>query len=110
MLSATGTPGQFDDTTFNGVHEREIAHRPREQRAFSIARPAQKEGRRRKIHHSVDAQFVADNFQPRNPQPRRLRVLLRFPSVISLELVFLPLARLFAVAVVRLVVEDPDVL
>ena len=29
-------PRQFHDSTFNGVHEREVAHRPREQGSFGV--------------------------------------------------------------------------
>ena len=38
---------QLDDAAFDGVHEREIAHRPREERAFGVARAAEEERRRR---------------------------------------------------------------
>ena len=36
-----GHARQFDDAAFDGVHQREVAHRPGEQRALGIARAAQ---------------------------------------------------------------------
>ncbi len=42
---------QLDDATFNCVHQREIAHRPRKERSLLIAGTAQKEGRGGKVHH-----------------------------------------------------------
>ena len=94
----------------NGVHERKIVHGPVEQGAFDIARPAQKEGRRGKVYHPVDAQFFADGFEPRDPQAGGFPVFFGFLSVISLERAFLLLTRLFAIAVVGFIVENQDVL
>ena len=36
---------QLDDAALDGVHQREVAHRPGEQRAFGVARAAQEERR-----------------------------------------------------------------
>ena len=102
--------GQLDDAAFDGVHEREVAHRPVEQRAFGVARPAQKERRRGEIHHPADPKLSDNGFDPRNPQPGGFSVLFGFLPVVAFEFAFLLLARLLAVAVVRLIVEDQDVL
>ena len=36
---------ELDDAALDGVHQREVAHRPGEQRAFGVARAAQEEWR-----------------------------------------------------------------
>ena len=102
--------GQFDDAAFDGVHERKVVHGPVEQGAFDIAGTAQKEGCCRKIDHTADAQFLADGFQPRYPQSGGFPVFFGFLAVISLERAFLLVARLFAIAVVGLIVEHQDLL
>ncbi len=44
-----GDARQLDDAALDGVHEREVAHRPREERAFGVARAAEEERRRGEI-------------------------------------------------------------
>ena len=105
-----GHAGQFDNAAFDGVHQRKVAHRPGEQRAFGIARPAQKERRRREIHHPADAEFSAHCFKPGNPQAGRFPVLLGFFPIVACERAFFILARFLSVAVMRFVVENHDVL
>lgn len=41
-----GHARELDDAALNGIHQREVAHRPREQCAFGITRATKKEGRR----------------------------------------------------------------
>ncbi len=53
--------------------------------------------------------MAAQRLEPRNPQPRRLVVLLSFFLVVAFE-VLVVAARLLAVAVMRLVIEHHDVL
>ena len=101
---------QFDDAAFDRVHQREVADRPREQRALGIARAAQEERRRRQIVDGGEAELALDGLDARDPQPRRLVVLFRLLLVLALELFAVVGLRLLAVAVMRLVVEDDDVL
>ena len=59
---------QLDDAALDGVHEREVAHRPREQRAFGIAGAAQEEGRRGQIDDAAEAELAVDGFEAGNPE------------------------------------------
>ena len=44
-----GHARQLHDAALDRVHEREVAHRPREERALGVARAAQEERRRREV-------------------------------------------------------------
>ena len=104
-------PGQLHDAALDGVHEREVAHRPREERSFRVAGPAQEERRRGEIDHAPDAELAPHYLQARDPHPRGFLVLLRLGAVVALQGAFLVLLGwLLAVAVVGLVVEHQDVL
>ena len=106
-----GNPRQLHDPALDGVHERKVAHRPREEGAFGVPRATKEEGRCREIDHPCDADLLLDGLQSRDPHPRGFSVLLRFFAIVALELAFLVLARgPLAVAVVGLVVEDEDLL
>ena len=101
---------QFHDAAFDGVHEREVAHRPGEQRAFGVAGTAEEERRRRQVDDAGEAELAVYGFQAGNPEPGGLVVLLGFFLLVALQFLVVLVLRLFAVAVVRLVVEHEDVL
>ena len=118
-------PRQLDDAAFDGVHQREVAHRPREQRPLGVAGPAQEEGGGGEVDDAPHAQRAGGGVEAGHPQPGRLAVLLRLLAVVAGQGAFLaalpPASRaaagigilvrgLLAVAVVRLVVQDQDVL
>ena len=103
-------PRELDDAALDGVHQREVAHRPRKQRALGIARAAQEEGRCREIEHAAQPQTAVNALQPGNPHPRRFLVRLRLLKVVVLRLGLLRVSGPFPVAVMGLVVEDHDVL
>ena len=104
-------PGKLHDAALDGVHEREVAHRPGEERSFRVAGPAQKERSRGQIDHAPDAELAPHRLQARDPHSCGLLVLLRLGAVVALQGAFLVLlGRLLAVAVVGLVVEHQDVL
>ncbi len=105
-----GDAGQLHDAGLDGVHEREVAHRPREQRALGVARPAQEEGSRREVDHPREAELAVHRLQAGDPEAGGLVVALGLLAVVALQVVVLVVVgRLLAVAVVRLVVEDEDV-
>ena len=104
-------PRQLDDAALDGIHQREVAGRPREERSLRIARPAQEERRGRQVDHALEAELALHRFEPGDPDPRRLLVLLGLLPVVALEGAFLVLAgRLLPVAVVGLVVQGQDAL
>ena len=105
-----GNARQFDDAALNRVHERKIAHRPRKQSAFDIARTAQEKRRGGQINHAGDAKFAVHRFKPGNPHPRRLRVFLGFFFLVTFQLgQFLRCIGFLAVAMMRLVIQHHDV-
>ncbi|MCI0666880.1 MAG: hypothetical protein L0Y43_02355 [Methylococcaceae bacterium] len=59
---------ELHDAAFDRIHQREIAHRPREQRAFGITRTAQEKRRRREVDHARDPELAFDDFQAGNPE------------------------------------------
>ena len=71
---------QLDDAALDGVHQREVAHRPGEQRAFGVARAAQEERRRRQVDDARDAELAVDRFEAGNPERARPRCSSRPPS------------------------------
>ena len=102
-------PGQLDDAALDRVHQREVAHRPGEERAFRVAGPAQEERRRGQVDHAGEAELASDRLQPGDPEPRGLPVLFRLPAVVARQLAFVVFARLLPVAVMRLVVQREHV-
>ncbi len=76
---------QLDDAALDGVHEREVAHRPGKQRAFGVAGAAQEERRGREVDDALEAELALDGFEAGNPEPRGLVVLLRLLLVVALE-------------------------
>ena len=106
-----GYSGELDDAALDGVHQREVAHRPREQGAFWIAGAAQEERRGGKVDHAADAELGLQNVQAAQPHPRRFLVLLRFAAFLALERAFLAgVLGSGGVAVVAFVVEHQHVL
>src|ERR1700731_5429657 len=79
-------PRQFDDAAFDRLHQREVADRPREQRALGVTRAAQEERRRRQVVDGGEPELALDDLDARDPQPRRLVVLFRLLLVLALEL------------------------
>ncbi len=111
MFSATGTRGQLHDAALDGVHQREVAHRPREEGALGISRSAQEEGGRREIDHPGEPELAVDRLQAGDPEAGGLVVTLSLLALVALEVVVIILVgRLLPVAMVRLVVQDEDVL
>ena len=78
---------QLDDAALDGVHQREVAHGPREERAFGIAGAAQEERRRREVEDARDAELALDGFEAGDPEPRGFVVLLGFFLLVALEVV-----------------------
>ena len=103
-------PGQLDDAALDRVHEREVAHRPGEERPFRVARAAQEERGRREVDYAAKAQPAPDGFQPGYPEPCGLPVLLGLRAVVALQIAFVVLAGLLTIAMVRLVVQSEHVL
>ena len=104
-------PWQLDDAALNGVHQREVAHCPRKQRALPIAGAAQEERRGRQIDYPAQAEPALHHLQAGYPYPRRFAVLPGLLAVVSGELALgALLLRLLAVAVMGLVVERHHVL
>ena len=104
-------PGQLHDAALDGIHEREVAHRPGEQRSFRVAGPAQEERSRGQVDHAPDAELAPHHLQARDPHPGGFLVLLRLGAIVALQGSFLVLlGRLLPVAVMGLVVEHQDVL
>ena len=98
---------QFDNAAFNRIHQRKVAERPWEKRAFGIARATQKKRRGRQIEYTGHAEFAVDGFKPGDPQPRSLVVVLSLLFVVAFKFVALDLGTgLLAVTVMRLIVDD----
>jgi hypothetical protein len=100
---------QLDDAAFDGVHQREVAHRPGEQRALGVAGAAQEERRGRQVVDRCDAQLALDGFETGDPQAGGLVVLLGLLLVVALEVADLGRRQIIgfsAIAVMGLVVED----
>ena len=101
---------EFDDATLDSIHQREVAHRPREQRALGITRTTEEERCGGEIHDAGNAQFVVHGFKAGNPQTRGFVVLLGFFLLVAFQNLFVGVFRFFPVAVVCLVVYHEDVL
>ncbi len=105
-----GHPWQFDDTALDRVHEREVTYRPGKQSALGVAGAAEEERSGREVHDPARAEIAVHGFQAGDPEPGRLVVLLSFFLFVSREFLVVLVARLRTVAVVRLVVENENVL
>ena len=105
-----GDARQFDDAALDGVHEREVAHRPREERAFHIAGAAQEKRCGREVDHASDAELALHRLKAGNPQTSGLVVLLGLFLVVPFQVFLVLGSRLLAIAMVGFVVEHKDVL
>ena len=103
-----GDARELHDAALDGVHEREVAHRPREQRPLGVAGATEEERSRRQVDDAPQAKLPVHGFQAVDPEPCRLAVLLRLPPVVARELALIVLVGLLPVAVMRLVVEGHD--
>ena len=68
-----GNARQLHDAALDGVHEREVAHRPGEQRALGVAGAAEKERRGRQVDDAGEAELAIHGFQAGDPEPGGLR-------------------------------------
>ena len=112
MFSRHRHAGQLHDAALDGIHEREVAHRPREQRALDVAGAAQEEGRGGEIDDARHAELAVHRFQAGNPETRGFVVLLGLFLLVALEVVLVLCTRsgFLPVAVVGLVIDHEDVL
>ena len=101
---------ELDDAAFDGVHQREVAHRPREQRPLGVAGAAQEEGRGGQVDHLRQADFAPDGFESAYPDAGGVLVLLRLLAVFGGQLALVVAVALEAVAVMPFVVERHDIL
>ena len=76
---------QLDDAALDRVHQREVAHRPGEQRAFGVAGAAQEERRGGKVDDRRDAELALHGLQPGDPEAGGFVVLLGFLLVVALQ-------------------------
>src|ERR1035438_5265438 len=103
-------PWELDDAAFDGVHQREVAHRPGEQSSFGVARSAEEEGRGREVDNAGDAELPLYGLKAGDPEAGSLVVLFGFLPVVSFEVDLTARVGLLPVAVVRLIVKHEDVL
>jgi hypothetical protein len=85
---------QLDDAAFDGVHQREVAHRPREQRALGITGTAQEEGRRRQVDDAGRTELAVDGFEAGNPQAGGFVVFLGLLPVVAFQVLLIGVLRL----------------
>ena len=71
------------DPALDGVHQREVRHRPGKERALGIAGAAQKKRRRREVDDAREADLALDRFQAVDPQPGGFLVLLGLLLVLA---------------------------
>ena len=110
MLSATGTRGSFTmPHSMASMSEKSLIVHGNE-RALGVARAAQEERRRGEVDDAGEAELAVHRLEAGDPEAGGLVVLLGLLPLVALEVVLVGLVGLLAVAVVRLVVEDEDVL
>ena len=76
---------QLDDAALDGVHQREVAHRPGEERAFGVAGAAQEERRGREVEDAREPERAVHGFETGDPQAGGLVVLLGFLPLVALQ-------------------------
>ena len=104
-----GNAGELHDAALDRVHEREVAHGPREEGALGVSGASEKERRGGKVEDPVYTDSSAHGFEARDPEAGCLAVALDFVLLFSGDVVFFCfLVWLLAVAMVGLVVEDHD--
>ncbi len=100
---------QFDDAALDRIHQAEIGDDPGKQGSLSIARATQEKRRRRQIVDRAQPDLALQRLDAADPQPRRLVVLPGLGLGLAVE----PLLfgeRPLPVAMMRLVIDDDDVL
>jgi hypothetical protein len=103
-------PRHLDDAAFDRVNQREIRDDPGKKKAFVVARAAQKERRRRDVIDGAQIDFPAESFDAVDPQPRGFGVLFRLLAPLRLDRCLVCLAGFLLIAMMRLVIEDDDIL
>ena len=76
---------QLDDAALDGVHQREVAHRPGEERPLGIAGAAEEEGRGGEIQDSLQAELAIDRFETGDPDACGFAVLFGLLLLVSLQ-------------------------
>ena len=102
----------LDQAGLDRVREAEVAYDPREDPVRVLAGPCEVVRRRRKVDAEVDAAMLVDAVEAVDPDRRLVRELVRLLFDEPLSVLLGCLGRLLpnAVRVVRLVVQDEDVL
>ncbi len=101
---------QFHDTALDGVHQREVAHRPWEQRALGITGAAQKKRRCGQVDHACHAEFAIHGLQAGNPKTGGFVVLLGLLLVVPFQVFVAIGSRLLSIAMMGLIVQHQNVL
>jgi hypothetical protein len=97
-----GHAGQLHDAALDGVHEREVAHRPREEGALRVAGAAQEERGGGEVDDSGQAELAIHRLQPGDPEAGGLVVALGLLAVVALQILVVVRGGLLAVAVMGL--------
>lgn len=101
---------ELDDAAFDRIDQGEVGDHPGKERALFIARAAQEERRGGKIIDRAYAHLALQGLDTGNPQPCRLVVLFRLLPILCCKPLFFTVACFFAIAVMRLVVDNNDIL
>src|SRR6058998_2632955 len=59
---------QLHDAALDGVHEREVAHRPREERPLGISGAAQEKGGRGEVDHAREPELAVHGLEAGDPE------------------------------------------
>lgn len=100
----------LDDAAFDGIHEREVAHRPWEQGALGRAGTAKDEWRHGQVNDAAEAKFSVHRLQAGNPNACCLVVLFGLFLLIAFQVFIIRVFWLLPVAVVCLISDDVDIL
>ena len=105
-----GDPGHLHDARLDGIHERKVAHHPREDEPLLVAGAPQVEGSGGEVVDGLHPDPLGHGAQAPEPHPSALVALLRLPPCLRVELDIhsVVVERLVLVAVMRLVVEHED--
>src|SRR5258708_16828649 len=79
---------ELNDSAFDGVHERKIAHGPWEQGSFGVAGAAKEEWCCGEVHYASNTQLSLDDFKAGDPQPLGFVVFLCLFLVIPLPIAY----------------------
>jgi hypothetical protein len=78
-----GHARELDDAALNGIHQREVAHRPGEQSAFGVPRTAEKKWGRGQVIDSPDTDLALERFDAVDPKPRSFIILFGLVFVLA---------------------------